>query len=241
VPNSAGQAVPLGPAGQAIIYTANLTVRAPKITQAAALARQIATSAGGYVSSENTSVNPGHPASSTVSLELKIPATAYQATLSQLAGQLGTQTALSQQAQDVTEQVADVGSRVASDQAAIAQLRALLAHAGSVSDLLSVQDQINSEESDLESMQAQQRALDHETAYATVSLTLVSPAPRPAPHKAKPGPGLGGGIVAGWRGLRLTVSWLIIALGAAAPFAAVGGLAVYLAYRVRRRTQRPSA
>ena len=57
-----------------------------------------------------------------------------------------------------------MSSRVASDEAAIAQLRALLKHAGDVSSLLSVQNQINSEESDLESMLAQQNALNHETA-----------------------------------------------------------------------------
>ena len=76
-----------------------------------------------------------------------------------------------------------MSSRVASDQAAITQLRALLKDAGNVGDLLSVQDQINSEESDLESMLAQQQALNHETAYATVKLTLVGPI---APAKAKP-------------------------------------------------------
>jgi Domain of unknown function (DUF4349) len=87
--------------------------------------------------------------------------TSYPAALGQLAGRLGTQLSLRQQAQDVTEQVADLNSQVTSYEAAIAQLRALLTHAGSVGDLLSVQNQINVEESSLESMQAQ-RALSHE-------------------------------------------------------------------------------
>ena len=69
---------------------------------------------------------------------------------------LGTQISLTQQAQDVTQQVADTSSLVASDQAAITQLRALLKRAGSVSDLLSVQNQIDSQTSDLEAMLAQQ-------------------------------------------------------------------------------------
>ena len=74
----------------------------------------------------------------------------------------------------MTQQVADVTSRVASAQAAIAQLRALLRQAGSVSALLDVQEQINSQESDLEALQAQQRALARATTFATVSLLLVS-------------------------------------------------------------------
>ena len=109
-------------------------------------------------------------------MTLKIPAAVYPATLARLTGTgLGTQLSLRQQAQDVTQQVADVGSQVTSDEAAISQLRALLKDAGSVSALLVVQDQINTETSGLESMLAQQQALNHETAFATVTLTLVGP------------------------------------------------------------------
>ncbi len=89
----------------------------------------------------------------------------------------------------MTQQVADTSSRVASDQAAIAQLRALLKRAGSVAELLSVQNQIDPQESDLESMLAQQRALSRETAYATVTLSLLGPkAARLAAKAASPRP-----------------------------------------------------
>jgi len=62
-------------------------------------------------------------------VQLRIPVASYPATLSQLAGSLGTQLSLQEHAQDVTEQVADVNSQVASYGAAIAQLRALLSQA----------------------------------------------------------------------------------------------------------------
>ena len=45
-----------------------------------------------------------------------------------------------------------------------------------VTGLLQVQKQITSDESDLEALLAQQRALDHETSYATVSMLLLGPA-----------------------------------------------------------------
>jgi hypothetical protein len=167
-------------------------------------------------------------------VELKIPVASYQATLGQLARGLGTQLALQQQAQDVTQRVADVNSQVASAQAAIAQLRSLLSHAGSVGDLLSVQNQINSEEASLESMQAQQRTLSHQISYATVTLTLLGPKAHPAVHRQKPPPSLAGGFGAGWRALRITVSWTLAFLGAIAPFAAVAAVAGYAAYRGRR-------
>ena len=212
----------LTPAGQQLIYTAQLTVRAHDVGAAVSRATSIVSQAGGYVSSENASNDPNHPAQSSATIELKIPAALYAATLGELAGGgLGTRLALQQQAQDVTQQVADVASRVTSDKAAIVQLRALLSHAGSVGDLLMVQNQINTEESDLEAMQAQQSALNRETAYATVTVTILGPKAVAKPAKQKPPPGLGNGLGAGWHAFRTTLSWLLAIIGAILPFAAV--------------------
>ena len=230
---STGTTARLAPAGS-IIYTAQLTVRAGDVSSAAAQAAQIAESAGGYVSSETTQINPDHPSKGTASVQLKIPVAAYPTALGQLGHRLGTQLALQQQAQDVTQQVADVNSQVASDQAAIVQLRALLSRAGSVGDLLNVQNQINNEESALEAMQAQQRALSHETTYATVTLTILGPKAKPVPHPTKAPPSLAGGLGAGWHALKVSLSWTLAFLGAIAPFAAIAVIAGYAIYRARR-------
>lgn len=234
------------PIGAQLIYTAQLTVRASNVETAISRATSIVSAAGGYVSGENASAGNGKPSQATATLTFKIPAAAYAATLASLSGGgLGRQLSLAQQAQDVTQQVADVSSRVASDQAAIAQLRTLLKHAGDVSSLLSVQNQINSEESDLESMLAQQSALNHETAFATVTVTLVGPeaAAKPAPKSAPP-PGFARAIAGGWHALHVTFSWLLTILGAVAPFAAVlaaiGGLAWWARRRFTRRQQQPT-
>jgi hypothetical protein len=225
------------PSGQQLIYTAQLTVRAASVTAAVSHATSIVSNAGGYVSAENASDDHGQPSQATATVTFKIPVAGYAATLAALSsGGLGTRLALTQQAQDVTQQVADVNSRVASDEAAISQLRDLLKHAGDVGSLLSVQNQIDTQESDLESMLAQQTALNHETAYATVTLSLVGPkaAARP-PAKSAPPPGLAGGLAGGWHALRLTVSWLLTVLGAVAPFVAALGVVAGLAWWGRRR------
>ena len=259
--SSGGGAVAAGGAGQdasarylpddqQLIYTAELTVRAKNVAAALSTATSIVTAAGGYVSTENSSgTGAGQPASSaTATVTLKIPAAVYPATLASLTGTgLGTQLSLRQQAQDVTQQVADVGSLVASDQAAITQLRALLKDAGSVGALLSVQDQINAETSDLEAMLAQQQALDHETAYATVTLTLVGPkavVKARAKQKTAPPPGLASGLTGGWRAFRLAIDWLLAFIGAVAPFAAVaaviGGAVWWARRRVAHRGRTPA-
>jgi uncharacterized protein DUF4349 len=232
-PANAGTTARLAPASD-IVYTAQLTVRAADVSSATAKATQIAEGVGGYVSNETASADPDHPSQATATIQLKIPVPSYPVTLGQLADGLGTQLSLQEQAQDVTEQVADVNSQVTSYEAAIAQLRSLLAHAGSVGDLLNVQNQINNEESQLEAMQAQQRALSHETSYATVTLTILGPKAKPVPHRPKAPPSLGGGLGAGWHALKVTVSWTLAFLGAIAPFAAIVAIAGYGIYRGRR-------
>ena len=225
-----------------IIYTARLTVRATRLSQAAAQASQLAQAAGGYVSGEDASVNRAHPDRSTISLQLKIPVAAYASTLSALSTRLGSRLALSQRARDVTETVADVSSRVASARDAISQLRKLLARAGSVGSLLDVQNQINAEEASLESLLARQRALAHQTAFGTVSLLLVS-RPVPAVKHRKAAGGFVGGLVAGWHALTRVVAVALTGAGAALPFAVIAALAGYLAWRGRRwlRRHRPAA
>lgn len=222
------------PATTSIIHSASLTVRTTNLTWAAAQATQLARAAGGYVSSENTALNRAHPDQSTVSLQLKIPVSAYPATLGALSTQLGTRLAMSQQAQDVTQTVADVTSRVTSAQAAISQLRKLLSHAGSVTSLLTVQNQINDEESSLESLQARQRALTHETSFGTVTLLLVANPHARHQSRHHAAGGFVGGLKAGWHGLVRVVSLVLTGAGAALPFAVILAVLAYPAYRGRR-------
>src|ERR1700739_3367184 len=167
--SGAGTTAKYAATGQSLIYTAQLTLRAPDVSAALIHATSIVSAAGGYVSGENASAGGGQPSQATATVTFKIPVAVYPTTLAALSGSgLGTQLSLSQQAQDVTQQVADVNSQGASDEEAISPLRTLAKQGGSVSSLLTVQNQIDSQESALESMLARQSALNHETAYATV-------------------------------------------------------------------------
>lgn len=232
-----------------VIRTAYLTVRVSKqttVTAQANAASALVTAAGGYVSGEQDLLPPdgGTPQ---VSLQLKIPSAQYSVVLPKLVA-LGQQLSLSQHATDVTQQVADVGSRVASAQAAIRQLRALLGKAGTVSALLSVQNEINAEESNLEALLAQQRALAHETSYATVSLVLLGHPHHVVVHhhkKAQHVPGFIGGLRSGWHAFVLAVDWVLTALGSLLPFllaaAAAAAIAIAARRRLNRRKQPPAA
>ena len=227
-----------------IVYTANLTVRVADVTAADAQAKNIVTAAGGYVSGESLSIDRSDPARSTGTLQLQVPAvpySSYSGALDRLGG-LGTRVSQAQQAQDITSDVADVSSRVASDQSAIAELRDLLGRASSVGDVLNIQEQINQQESDLESLQARQRALSHEVSYATVSLYLTTSPPaakHPAHHSR--GSGFAVGLSGGWHALRLVGAGLFTGFGAVLPFAVLLAAAGYLGYRGRRMLARRRA
>ena len=230
----------LAPVSQSIIYTANLTVDVRSAMSAASRAASYVAGAGGYTAAEQAQAG-GSRQRARVSLTLKVPVPGYQAALGVL-GRLGHQAALSQQSTDVTQQVADVGSRVTSEQAEIVQLRGLLSRTGSVTDLLQVQQQLSNDESQLESLLAQQRALNHETTYATISMLLRGPAPRLAAARRPARHGFGVGLAAGWHGLAHATGWLLTAVGAVLPFAVVlavlGGLGYAGRHRLARLTRR---
>jgi len=233
------------PVSQSIIMTANLTIRVTNAAQQAAAAQSYVTGAGGYTAGEQAQLSPSSGQRQTVNMTLKVPQADYATALSKLSA-LGKETLLQQQSTDVTQQVADVASRVTSAQDAIAQLRGLLKRTGNISGLLQVQQQISSDESSLEALQAQQRALDRETSYATISLLLLGPKPHAAAHHrhhAREG-GFVGGLKSGWHGLGHATTWVLTVLGAVLPFvvalAILGGVCYLLWRRLARRRATPA-
>ncbi|MGN6681809.1 MAG: DUF4349 domain-containing protein, partial [Streptosporangiaceae bacterium] len=230
---------------RSIIYTANLSLRVTKGSTVSAKADQaanIVTAVGGYVSGEQEIVPPGKHRVPQIDLTLKIPSAQYAPILAKLKGQLGDKISFNSHAVDVTQEVADVASRVTSAQSAIKQLRALLSHAGSVTQLLTVQQTINRQESDLEALLAQQRALAHETSYATVTVVLVGHhAPVAAPKPKKSSPGFVAGLKGGWHALVTVVGWVVTVLGSLLPFLVPIAVLAAIALAGRRRLARRKA
>jgi Domain of unknown function (DUF4349) len=240
----------LAPANQSIVYTASIEIRAASVIATARRITGIVESAGGYISAETAGSTAGSTTGSTtgsagpdragqtITITVKIPVAGYDAVLAQLSSPaLGKQLSMHQQASDVTQQVANVTSLVTSEQAAITALDGLLQRAASVSDLLQVQQQISSDESTLNSLLAQQRALDGETSYATVSMTLLAPL-HVAPPKKPAGHSFLTGLRSGWHALRHAAGWVATALGAVLPFLIIAAVLAALGYAGRRRYAR---
>jgi hypothetical protein len=236
----------LAPTSQSIIYTASMTVRSANVAAVGRRVTAIVAAAGGYIADKQVASGTPGKSGETIGITLKIPVPAYQSVLAQLSSPaLGKQLAMHQQATDVTQEVANVNSLVSSQEAAISALQGLLTKAATVSGLLQVQQQISADESTLNSLLAQQRALDHETTYATVTMTLVSPRVHPVVLTKKATQhGFLGGLAAGWRALKRATAAVLTALGAALPFLIVvfvlGGLGYLIWRRLLRRGAAPT-
>ncbi|MDL4820123.1 DUF4349 domain-containing protein [Actinomadura opuntiae] len=223
------------PGGRAVVYTATMRIRAKDVDASAAKAKQLVGAAGGYVEHESGASDP--PGST---ITLKIPSDRYAGVLDQLSTQLGTKLSLSQQADDVTGEVADVDSRVRSAKAALASFRKLLDKATTVGEVIDVEQEIASREADLESLQARQKALAQSTQYATVTVTLEAAA-KPARRHEDRG-GFVGALGDGWHAFTGFLGGAAVVLGWLLPFLVTAAIiaAPVLAYRNRRRVRRPS-
>jgi hypothetical protein len=180
------------------------------------VAAAIALAAGGEVDADDRSSG----SSPSATLVLRVPPEELSAVLHQLAG-LGRSTARHLSTQDVTAKVADVESRVASARREIARLRELYQHAVKISDVITIEGELSERESDLESLEAQQRALTAETSLATVTLTLsraAAPAP-PKPPAEHHRTGFVGGLASGWDAFTGAAAAFATAIGAVLPFA----------------------
>jgi hypothetical protein len=224
---------------RALIRTADLSVRVGDVAEQARRAVQVATAAGGEVFSDERG-NSGTPDRGTADITLKVPPNSLDGVLDQLS-RLGKEESRRTSTEDVTEQVADVESRVASARASLARLRALYGKAGTIAEITALEGDLSQRESDLESLQARQRALGAQTASATVTLHLRGIAAPAATTATDNSPdGFWGGLKGGWHVFAVSAAWVFTAVGALLPFLVLAALAAYAALWIRRRRPHPA-
>jgi hypothetical protein len=226
---AANQAVnPLPPSGRAVIRSASISLAVPDVNRTAAQVRQITTSANGYTGNENAQNDQAD-------FTLQVPVTVLDQVVDRIAA-LGHVTDRTEQAQDVTDQLVDVQSRVASQQASVDRVRALLAKATSVSDIVTIEGELATRESDLESLEQRQAELSGQVAMSTLKVHIGrSDAPPPPPAKAVSG-GFVGGLAAGWHSFVAVIGGALVVIGAVLPYLlGLGVPAAAIWWYVRRR------
>jgi hypothetical protein len=220
-----------------IIRTASLTVVVKDVPKALDAARTTAENAGGYVGDETTSRDSdGHEQTRVV---LRVPTEKYDEVLTDLqgAGKLVERTA---KAEDVTDQVVDVDSRITSQRASVARIRELMDRASKLSDVVTLEGELSSREADLEALLAQQASLKDRTSLATITLSLSEKPVHKAAEKDD-SPGFLDALSGGWHVFVTMLRWIALALGAVLPFAVLAALLALLWRKVvRPRLPRPA-
>ena len=219
---------------RSIVYTGSITVRVDDVNGAAARAIGFATAAGGFVGQDNRSSGDG---SDSASLTLRVPAEKFSAVVGQLAD-LGTEETRGISTEDVTEETIDLDARIAVQQARLDSGRRLLAQAKSLSDLVMLEREVATRESDLASLQAKKRRLADLTALSTITVILLDPTADSAAKDTPPG--FLAGLQGGWNALLASLAVLVTVLGAVLPWLIALGLPIWAliwAYRRWRRTR----
>jgi hypothetical protein len=202
---------------QQVISHASLTIRSSDVGQAMIRAEGVATGAGGFVASENTQADRKGKAR-TSSLVFRVPSAAFESTLRQLRA-LGDLEGESTSRQDVTAEVVDVQSRVASAKATIGRIQVLLGRAQDLGDVIKLESELSTRQSDLEALEARLSYLSDQAAMSTISLTILSPTAAPAPKPDTSG--FAGGLRSGWDALVTVLVGLATVAGALLPFLGV--------------------
>ncbi|GGV45954.1 lipoprotein [Streptomyces longisporoflavus] len=216
--------------GTHIIRTATLTVRVKDVPKALDEARAAATDAGGVVGDETTDRDDrGHERSRIV---LRVPQDQYEEVLTALEG-TGKLIERRAKAQDVTEQVVDVESRVKSQRASVARVRELMDKATKLSDVVTLEGELSTRQSELEALLAQRSSLKDRTSMSTITLSLSETAERKA-EADDDDPTFVDALSGGWNAFVTMLRWVTVALGAVLPFVAVATLLFVLWQRLVR-------
>jgi len=229
-PSTTGPAVPIA-AGPRVIRNASLTVEVRNGHFDDTLTRLIDLAAreGGYVSGSDA-VSDTSDRIRTGTITFAVPAENYEATIKELRG-YGTVQAFHASSQDVSSQYVDLQSRLKNAEAQRDAMLALLQRATQISDIINIQNQVGQIEAQIEQLKGQIDYLDHATTYATVSVTLREAAVA-APRQDQLG--LQGAVNTAVADFFFSVDFLVVAVGALAPYLLIG-LAAFGAFTFWRR------
>ena len=161
--------------GRSIIYTANLTVEVDDVIAAGEQALTAVQGLGGALYGQETTSGP----EARSVLTIKVPPENFAEALRRLAG-IGRLVSQSVFTDDVTERVVDLDSQIATAETSVERLRALLAAATGMEDIVSLERELMQRETDLELLRGQLRTLEDQVALATIVLSLAEPYPEPA-------------------------------------------------------------
>jgi Domain of unknown function (DUF4349) len=209
-----------------VVRTGTMQLTVDDVDAAAVDVRHLATDAGGFVADEQVRARDDE-----VDVTVRVPADRFDDVRGAI-GELGDVAEQNVEARDVTAEVVDVESRIASLRASVVRVRGLLSQSGDVAQLALVEGELARREADLEALLGHQRVLRDQVDLATLTVHM-SEDEAPSPSDGAPGfaDGLSGGWVAAVDGGRIALA----VAGFALPFAVPAALVALGVRRWQRR------
>lgn len=233
-----------------LAIAASAAVAVDDVTAAVDTITTAVDAAGGRVTSADVDYVAGageEPDRSTARLVLDVPPDEL-ATVMDTVERLGTVTNYDQLAEDVAEQLTDLDVRIANERASIARVRELVDSAGTLQDLVFLEAELTSRETQLETLLATQRNLVERVAMSTLTLAITTAVPTTAIPPTLGGEidtsdGLADAFATGWDTLTGALFAVVLVLAVLSPFFAVAlgiGSFALVVRRFLRRTRTPS-
>lgn len=186
---------------------------------------------GGRVDGRTESRTSGGHTSAT--LTVRIPSKYVTAAVAELRD-LGIVDNVDLQRDDVTAEGQDLDARIKALKVSVERLEAILAKAGSSSEVIEAESALSSRQQELDALVVQRRSLSDQVSLSTINVSFVQEA---KPGSVAPG-GFLGGLVKGWNSVVDAVNSLVTLVGVLLPWLAIGGalgLAWWVVRRVRHR------
>jgi hypothetical protein len=215
--------------------TLSLDVKKGSFDQQFQQATQIAGRHGGFVASSQTSEDRRRSGT----IVIRVPADQFEAAVGELKG-LGKVRGQGISGSDVTAQFVDLQARLRNWETQESVLLKLLAKSKSIDDSIKVQRALQDVQLAIEEIRGQLHVLDDQTAFSTISLSMIEAGPVVAPPGKKPS------LVRAWQhaleGFVAVIAAVVVGIGYLLPVALLA-TAIFLGWwgyrRFRTRPARP--
>jgi Domain of unknown function (DUF4349) len=230
---------------------AAVALEVKNINQAVAKVRATTAAVDGFVLSENIGGSSGATelrdsarvtATTYGEITISVPSTQLDRVVAELGG-LGKVIRSSSTSENVGAQIVDTESRVQTMRTSVERVRAFLADADDLTQVVALEAELTRRQADLESLQSQLAALKGSVSRSPVQVSLTTEPGVIAEQDEEDATGFLVGLKSGWDAFTASVAVALTVVGALLPFAVLAALVlvpVWLVLR-RRRTATPAA
>ncbi len=221
-------------ADRSVIITGSMYMTVEDPIVAANRAVGIVQNAGGRIDARDETAPDGNYGGS-ASLTLRIPSDNLDAVVNRLR-ELGTVDQFSTSSYDVTTQVTDLDIQISTLRASTTRIEALIADAKDISDIITLENELDSRQAQLQSLEAQQRGLNDQVSMSTITLSLTT---EPVVIVDDSPKNFGDALASGWNALVGFLSDALVVVGVLLPWIALLALiALPVVIRVRARARK---